>query len=320
VSIKWESRGRDYFGSMQRPRRPTIAIARTRPSSPPKIKTASPGGYEKVNLKMSESSATWLLYQKYCTVCAVLAMLSLIVGTFVLSTEGRSYLDVLTGNDCAARYQNTSAGQQPYQRINENDYEACRLAVHTRNLVIFTVLLVAVTAGLVLVGIWHAGHVRDSAKATERLATATQRNVDLVLEIERPYVSGGGVKALMMVSPGLFGLSGEFEIHINNHGKTPALLQYIEYGYCDASNPPLPITFGTPIPLKDSIGPGTQSRPLRRVPLQYVYTNPAIYARFHYSDIWGNKRHSTWVHRIDWPEGQVGGIPIDAPAPYRECT
>jgi hypothetical protein len=189
---------------------------------------------------------------------------------------------------------------------------------------------------------YYGGSVTAIATAvigyfTYTLWEANRAQLEHASEVERAYVSGGGMKGtdqrvLAPLAPGfqvnavaqpptiINVLNGMFDVHINNHGKTRAALEYIEIGWCDASNPPLPITFGDRIPFTDYIGPGTQSRVLTRVPFQYVYINPAIYGRFHYRDIWENPRYSTWILRLDWPEGQLGGIPIDAPAPYNECT
>jgi hypothetical protein len=302
----------------------------------------------------------------------VLVMAALIVGTFTLSAEGASFLDVLTGNDCAARHESagteheeispnplvapqTTTGrpkgqrgqsltEQPNHDAGEEPYETCRLAVHTRNLAIFTAFLFAATAALVAVGIWHARHVRDSVKAAEKLAISSQKNVDLIPEIERAYVSGGGVRqisqsahlvvngtpvppippdSVITMGPNntlirIFA-TGRFDIHINNHGKTPSHVYRIQYGFCNANNVPTIPYFRITRKWFDTFGPGDQSRFVVSVPIFSQWPRAAIFGRFYHRDIWGNRRSVGFIYGIPGPGlTPNNSIPIEAPRAYTQ--
>jgi hypothetical protein len=161
-------------------------------------------------------------------------------------------------------------------------------------------------------------------------------------EVERAYVAGGGIRQLATVlyagqpTPAQIPLNGQsfqqqdgrfvvvapngqFEVHINNHGKTTARTHHFQWGFCDASSrPPLPIQYGPLLPLRDDIGPATQSRVVTTVPIQPQPSGrTAVFGRFHWDDIWGNHWSSGFTYEI--PSGPVtsnGSISIEAPSEY----
>ena len=160
-------------------------------------------------------------------------------------------------------------------------------------------------------------------------------------EVERAYVSGGGCKqviqrisrsaavntqpnaSIFQQPDGTFIIveaTGDFELHINNHGKTPARLHHAQVGFCDAASPPAIPPDEIIFPQFDNIGPGTQSRLLRLIPIpQGRFTRTAVFGRFYWDDIWGRHWSSGFIYEI--PGGPVlpnGSLSIEAPAAYTE--
>jgi hypothetical protein len=165
-----------------------------------------------------------------------------------------------------------------------------------------------------------AGEMRNTTAAAERVA---QDQIAHSHQIERAYMSAGGVPETRVVIvnvpissepfaqtiPHAQGreLTGRFEVHINNHGKTPGELMQIAIGFCDADNiPPEPIY--DPQPFHDWIGPGTQSRPMDHRPIPTDRPATAVYGRLYYRDIFGGSHSSGFIQR--------GSAPLLGPAPY----
>jgi hypothetical protein len=156
-------------------------------------------------------------------------------------------------------------------------------------------------------------------------------------EIERAYVSGGGARAIIPLrdEAGLDQLdnasrisqidgstillvpTGRFELHINNHGKTPAYLHHVAFGFCDVSAlPPEPV-YQAPFPFSDAIGPGVQSRIITTVHIPEDYARTAICGRYYWDDIWGRHWSSGFVYEI--PSGAAhenASISIEASPAY----
>jgi hypothetical protein len=157
-------------------------------------------------------------------------------------------------------------------------------------------------------------------------------------EIERAYVSGGGARAIvpMRDEAGLDQLENasrvsqldgstillvptrQFELHINNHGKTPARLHHIAVGFCDASAlQPVPV-YELQFPLSDAIGPGQQSRRLTTIDIpEGRGARTAICGRYYWDDIWGRHWSSRFVYEI--PSGAAhenASISIEASPAY----
>ena len=162
------------------------------------------------------------------------------------------------------------------------------------------------------------------------------------MEIERAYVSGGGVKEVRqrIVRPPLniaipqhasvshlpdgslllTGATGRFEVHINNHEKTPAHLHWIRFGFCEAASPPAKPVYGARRSASDSFGPGTQSRPIATEPIpEGPFSRPAIFGRFYWTDIWRRGWSVGFIHEIPGPAALPnGGLYIEAPAAYSD--
>lgn len=147
-------------------------------------------------------------------------------------------------------------------------------------------------------------------------------------EVERAYISGGGAPVAQTVGysagssfsfPGGAGRTlnplvtptGSFQLNVNNHGKTPGELREIGIGFCDAlAIPPTPNY--TLLYFREWIGPGIQSRPIYQIEMPTNFTNPAIYGRFYYRDIFDDSHSSGFILRIT----DVGVEPILAPTAY----
>jgi hypothetical protein len=138
-------------------------------------------------------------------------------------------------------------------------------------------------------------------------------------QVERAYMSAGGVPERHTVERFDGGtrvrfieLTGRFEVHVNNHGKTPGELMRIAIGFCDADNIPSQPIYD-PQPFHDWIGPGTQSRVIdwRDIPTDRPAT--AVYGRIYYRDIFKRNQYSSFIQRI-LPDG--GSVPLLAPPGY----
>jgi len=136
---------------------------------------------------------------------------------------------------------------------------------------------------------------------------------------ERAYISGGGVPARRLeyipaaVNPVQRSvLTGDFEFHINNHGKTPGELLLIAIEFCDAANIPAKPTYN-PEHFHDWIGPGTQSRPMRWKPIPKDRPATAVYGRIYYRDIFGKNHSSGFIQSIG---GDGSSKPLFAPPEY----
>jgi hypothetical protein len=89
---------------------------------------------------------------------------------------------------------------------------------------------------------------KESARAAHRAINETEQR-DIILH--RAYVSGGGLPARRIIEIHSTGgtdrvtrslaLTGDFEIHMNNHGMTPAELMLVAIEFCDSTKiPPEP--------------------------------------------------------------------------------
>jgi hypothetical protein len=136
-------------------------------------------------------------------------------------------------------------------------------------------------------------------------------------QVERAYFSGGGFPEFRNVTPASLAgetdasiriATGNFLIHINNQGKTPGELLEIALEFCDAASiPPQPIYNRQRH--RDWYGPGTQSRAIIRIPIPANISNPVIYGRFYYRDIFSDQIHSCgFIQNIDLQEINSGPI------------
>jgi hypothetical protein len=158
-------------------------------------------------------------------------------------------------------------------------------------------------------------------------------------EVERAYVSGGGLKQVTQFIPEDLAVgppanasflqrpdgssvpvveTGYFELHINNHGKTPARLHHAQVGFCDAAAPPPEPPYESIFPQFDNIGPGAQSQVLRLIGIpQGRFSRIAVCGRFYWADIWDREWSSGFIYEIPGPAALPNGsLSIEAPAAY----
>lgn len=85
--------------------------------------------------------------------------------------------------------------------------------------------------------------------------------------------------------------TGNVEIHVNNYGKTPGEMLEISVEFCEASAIPAEPIYNRST-CRDWIAPGTEHRVIdvRMVPEKI--SNPVVYARLYYRDIFSEKVHS----------------------------
>ena len=184
--------------------------------------------------------------------------------------------------------------------------------VNDRKLVAYSLALDIITGILALIGAiqiavfaWQGWQLKRSVDLGEKR--------DKILE--RAYMSGGGVPERLrllgvngIVVPG--DLTGRFEFHLNNHGKSPGELLKIAIEFCDASNIPELPTYN-PEPFHDWIGPNTQSRPMKWTKIPKGVT--AVYGRVYYRDIFKLEHSSGFIQSLE-PDGATW--PLHAPDAY----
>jgi hypothetical protein len=145
--------------------------------------------------------------------------------------------------------------------------------------------------------------------------------------VERAYISCGGfgefVSNIITTSTGHpiqgRGFTGAFQVHVNNHGKTPGetFRFAIEFRDANAILPTEPV-YGNFIRHHNWIGPGTQSRPLFSVPPPENLRNPmVVYGRVWYRDIFSKTEH--WSSFFQSFDGETGESQSIAP-PSRAYT
>jgi hypothetical protein len=173
----------------------------------------------------------------------------------------------------------------------------------------------------------QAIYMRDSAEEMKKTTAAAEKASDDQIahshQIERAYISGGGAPQAHIVDlgtetvPGVMGggrtkhlgvssvATGYFRLDINNHGKTRGEIIEYGYGFCEAdkvsklpSQPHYRWVY-----YKDEIGPGTQSRPIKRVKIPKGKT--VIFGRYGYRDIFDQYHSDGFI--------QDGGAPIAPP-------
>jgi hypothetical protein len=113
-----------------------------------------------------------------------------------------------------------------------------------------------------------------------------------------------------------------FDIHINNHGQTPARLHHIRFGFFDATAPvPDEPPYGDRIVQVDAIGsPRNQSKFVRRVEYPATrWARMAICGRFYWTDVLDREWSSGFVYEIaSGNAAQNDSISIEAPRVYWE--
>lgn len=187
-----------------------------------------------------------------------------------------------------------------------------KLITYTGDLVLVGLVQFLVFVLQLIAFVVQATYMRRSAeemrKTTEAAEKVSRDQIAHSHQIERAYMSCGGVPARRRQDePGTYGgivvkfiLTGEFEVHVNNHGKTTGEFMQIAIGFCDATNIPLEPTYH-PEPFHDWIGPGTQSRPMLWKKIDPPNAS-AVYGRIYYRDIFGECHDSGFLQDIR-PDG-----------------
>jgi hypothetical protein len=188
---------------------------------------------------------------------------------------------------------------------NEKAANDRKLVQYSRDLDILTAILALIGAIQIGVFAWQGFQLKRSVDLAERR--------DKILE--RAYMSGGGVpeRQKIMGASGIVvlgNLTGKFEFHINNHGKTPGELMQIAIEFCDRSEIPESPTYH-PEPFHDWIGPNTQSRAMKRKEIPEGVT--AVYGRVYYRDIFKVDHSSGFIQSL---EADGGSLPLHAPDAY----
>jgi hypothetical protein len=162
---------------------------------------------------------------------------------------------------------------------------------------------------------------RATVDVSEEAATAAEKNDRMREVLERTYVSGGGVRVMINLQFGQRTLSQTFWIHINNHGRSPAELHEISYGFGPVERDKMPEVppYQVTVPFFDSIAPGAQGKPTARITIPTSEEPQALFVRFHYLDTFLNRNCSAGFI-IEIKRGEEFPVPIAAPPKYTERT
>jgi hypothetical protein len=167
-----------------------------------------------------------------------------------------------------------------------------------------------VASGITAVATWYIARFTGVIRSinTKQLATTE--------DVERAYLSGGGAPHLEEIEPisipemgkyvpniasrgRQFRQTGWFRLDINNHGKTRGNILEYGYGFCAPDKvgelPEKPVYRW--VYYYDQIGPGTQSRPIKKVKIPDGQS--VIYGRYGYRDIF-DKYHSDGFIQDGW--------------------
>jgi hypothetical protein len=150
-------------------------------------------------------------------------------------------------------------------------------------------------------------------------------------QVERAYISGGGVPqtevittqssfgssvpgGLRFIVPPVRRLTGNFDLHVNNYGKTPGELLRYGIGFSDTGALPQHPIYTWNF-FRDWIAPGVGSRTLVSIPIPQGLSDPAVYGRFLYRDIFGKCHSSGFTLRL-----RSDGLSESISSPSREYT
>jgi hypothetical protein len=153
----------------------------------------------------------------------------------------------------------------------------------------------------------QAVYLRSAAQemhaTTEAARKVAEDQIAHSHQVERAYIScGGWGKPVRVQQPdGTISnvMTGQFEVQINNHGKTPGQIRRIAIEFCKAGAAPSVPVYELPeynqfIAHDNWIGPGTQSRDLfPRKPSPDLPDQMIVYGRVYYRDIFSDDEHSS---------------------------
>jgi hypothetical protein len=148
-------------------------------------------------------------------------------------------------------------------------------------------------------------------RSTKHLWEATRIAAEHIPTTERAYIFGG---------PGILenDSEGQFFVGVTmaNYGKTPGFLKKVSWGLCPEKQWPKS-TYDHEQPWDDIVFPDMKVPMDMRIRCALTGTEPLIfYGRFDYTDIFREKRHSIWRHRMMPPNW--GNIPLEGA--YTEWT
>jgi len=196
-----------------------------------------------------------------------------------------------------------------------------------------TILLVVVGGVQIIVFLRQLKLIRLSLKPAEEAAKAAQDSAQVAHRVideaakrdkilYRAYISGGGVLESREIERPLTNvptipysvkietvrervLTGRFELHINNYGRTPGELIEYGIGFCEEGKVPLTPDYKRKSH-HDWIQPGRGHRPIDWI--QMPEGQPIVYGRFYYRDVFGEEHSCGFI--------QHGATTIPAPEVY----
>jgi hypothetical protein len=136
----------------------------------------------------------------------------------------------------------------------------------------------------VLIGIFTLSAAGATAYFTFTIWSVNRSQLTHARHVERAYVSGGGAADNHF----------NFNLTINNYGKTPAMLTHYAVNFCDRRKiPPVP-TYRV-IRHIATFPPGERARAIVSVPIPTSLPEPVVYGRFWYTDIWGEAHNFGFI-------------------------
>jgi hypothetical protein len=166
----------------------------------------------------------------------------------------------------------------------------------------------------------QAIYMRDSAAEMKKTtAVAIKASDDQIAhshEIERAYISGGGMRAKEPFDVSANGTvrfreTDQFEFHVNNYGKTPGKVYQLGCGFCEETaipngNPAYDTHY-----VNSWINPGRSGLPLSIVVIPAHLQRPVVFGRVYYETIFGQRFSSGFLYRVPKSSGSESIPPPD---------
>jgi len=127
-------------------------------------------------------------------------------------------------------------------------------------------------------------------------------------EVERAYLSAGGSR----IDPKVF------HFNVSNHGRTKATLFKAYWGFVEKADIWKEPPFTHSRRYEDLAAPQVFNRGIFPIDIPQYLTEPAIYGKIEYKDIWEREFYSRFV--LDIQKSGHGGDPIDAPPAMTKRT
>jgi hypothetical protein len=202
----------------------------------------------------------WTTQQRYCTACAAAVLLGFVLLAFYIYPTSLTHLNPFGGENCTSYEQQRALSKQqqsnealsvskggetgaerdtrnagaaaPDQPSGQGDYYACRLAVYTRQLALFTGALAIATVILIGTGIYQGVHLGRAANAAKASADAlpTLERAYVFIEIDPDF--SRSIKSILDdhelkdegLKDGVY-TGATIKYQFVNHGKTPAIVK-----------------------------------------------------------------------------------------------